>query len=482
MVFRHVLLLALVALPAALGASASDFKSRVIYQLLTDRFFYSGAKGACQDLSTFCGGDWAGITAKLDYLQQLGVDALWISPVVENYPGGYHGYWTTDLYSLNSHFGSADDLRQLIQECHNRGFLVLFDVVANHMGGTINDIGSFNPFNESQHYHDCSKCPSSCAIEDYSNDQQVRLCRLAGLPDLNQTNPFVGTTLVKWIGDLVQEYGADGVRIDTVPEVNTDFWTQFQKSAGVFGIGEVFNGDPSYVAKFQGPLDATLSYPLFFTMRNVFGSQQSMYQLQSMLQQYQQAFSDPSVLGTFLDNHDNARFLHNQGDHTLYMNALLFTLFTQGIPVVYYGSEAGFSGGNDPANRESLWSAGFDTSGDLFKFIAKAIALRKQQRVWEEGQVQRYADDNFYAFTRGQLFVATTNVGSHGSDVSRPITYHPYAEGTKLCELLRDPSDCVTVSGGKFQVTLTQGLPKLYAPQSGEVAAADVVGGSVATA
>ena len=142
----------------------------------------------------------------------------------------------------------------------------------------------------------------------------------------------------------------------------------------------------------------------------------------------------------------------------------MFTVLTQGIPIIYYGTEQGFSGGNDPNNREPLWPTGFSTNNELYTFIKNVIAVRKSQEVWTQDQTQRYVDDSFYAFTRGSTFVATTNVGSYGDDVTRTITYHPYTDGTTLCEALSNSNDCVTVSNNEFQVTLSQGMPKVYIP------------------
>ena len=162
---------------------------------------------------------------------------------------------------------------------------------------------------------------------------------MSGLPDLNQTVPEVANTLLHWINWLVEEFQFDGVRVDTVPEIHPDFWAQFQvrlffhlvgvlinthlcelqASAGVFGMGEVYDWRVSYVgidsfhglrsldlsvmippfslAPYEEDLDSVLSYPLYFTLMNVFAWKQSMYQIQSMLQQYYVSFKDPSVLG-----------------------------------------------------------------------------------------------------------------------------------------------------------------------------------------
>jgi alpha-amylase len=132
---------------------------------------------------------------------------------------------------------------------------------------------------------------------------------------------------------------------------------------------------------------------------------------------------------------------------------------------VYYGTEASFSGGGDPACREALWPTGFnDNTSGLGSFITTLTGFRKQVQLWDAGaQVQRYADDTFYAFTRGDTFVALTNAGQGGQTQSRTITYHPYPDGQKLCNLF-NPSDCVVVEGGAFTVQLVNGAPKVYDP------------------
>jgi alpha-amylase len=159
-----------------------------------------------------------------------------------------------------------------------------------------------------------------------------------------------------------------------------------------------------------------------------------MYQIQSTLQSYAKSFSDMSVLGTFIDNHDQARFLSGTGDHTLYKNAIAYVLMSEGIPIIYYGTEQGYAGSSDPNNRECMWP-NYNEQSELYKFIKVILEFRKKMGIATEKQIQRYADDTFYAFTRGDVFVATTNVGSNGSAQRRTITYHPYKEGTTLCNL-----------------------------------------------
>jgi len=230
------------------------------------------------------------------------------------------------------------------------------------------------------------------------------------------------------VKDVVNTYQFDGLRVDTTPEVKKPFWKEYSASAGVFTIGEVFNGDIGYVSSFQGAaLDATLNYPLYFTLKEVFDYGKSMYSIRDTLHYEGQFFSDVSVLGTFLDNHDNPRFLNLNGNHQLLKSGLTYALFAQGIPIVYYGTEQGFDGGNDPYDRMPLWTTGLSTNGELYKYIGLLNKVRSENKVWENPHVERWCDDTFYAFTRGEVLVALTN--QVDGQQERNIAYHPYTSG-----------------------------------------------------
>lgn len=148
---------------------------------------------------------------------------------------------------------------------------------------------------------------------------------MQSLPDLNQDNSFVHDQLVYWIKNLVSTYGFDGIRIDTVPEVSKTFWADFTRSAGVFSIGEVFDSWIEYVAGYQGCVDATLHYPMYYKMLDVFAYYKPMNEIETFYNSLS-AFSDTSVLGVFSDNHDNDRFLARNGDFALFKSYLTFNL------------------------------------------------------------------------------------------------------------------------------------------------------------
>ena len=429
--------------------SKEEWKSRSIYQVLTDRFARTQDTGNC-NLGQYCGGNYQGIISKLDYIQGMGFNAIWISPIVENTEGSYHGYHLTNLYNLNSHFGSESDFKNFVSACHSKDIWVMVDVVANHVGPVGTDYSQINPFNSADHYHDY------CDITDWNNQWQVENCRLSGLPDLKQENEWVAQTLINWIKDLVSKYDIDGIRIDTIMEVPKTFWDSFRPAAGVFQIGEAFNGDINYVADYQNHLDSVFNYPLYYTIQNSFCG--SFRNLEGYWMNSRSTWPAPQYAATFVENHDNPRFLNRCNDRSKFTNAVVFSLLWEGVPVFYYGGEQYYSGGADPNNREPLWD-NYNTGSELYKILAKTNSLRKSQSIWNHDIVQRYADDNFYAFTRGNVLACFTNVNS----LQRTITYHEFSEGTTLCNALSD-GDCVTVSGGAININMGD-YPKVYIKQ-----------------
>lgn len=248
----------------SLQKTKEEWKSRSIYQLMTDRFARSSDSETSEcNLSNYCGGTYQGMINHLDYIADMGFNAIWISPIIENTEGSYHGYAFTNLYKLNPHFGDEVSFKQFVEECHKRDIWIMLDVVANHCGITGEDFTKITPFNKPEYYHD------RCQITDWSNQWQVENCRLCDLPDLKQEDDYVKNTLLDWIHNIVIDYNIDGLRIDTVIEVPKWFWDEFRVSAGVFQIGEVFNGDPKYVAGYQEHLDSLFNYPLYFKIRRV---------------------------------------------------------------------------------------------------------------------------------------------------------------------------------------------------------------------
>ncbi|XP_046543224.1 alpha-amylase-like [Haliotis rubra] len=428
----------------------------------------------CSDLRSYCGGSFKGIEEQLDYIQGLGANAIWISPIIENTVNGYHGYWASNINKVNPEFGTEAELKSLITECHKRDIWVMFDVVANHMGrpsGCIDrscpteeltNFTEFAPFDRQEHYHQL------CYIQGSSNQSEIEQCRLGILPDLNQSVPYVRQTLLDWVSNLTREYDVDGLRVDTLCEVPKPFWREFQLSAGVFCIGEANYYDrPRYLAAYQGEaLDALLNFPMYWALRRSFNDKEPMPQLLDSINLQNEIFIDTTVLGTFVDNHDFQRFLNMTPDVTLLRNALVFVFFSQGIPIVYYGTEQLFHGGEDPDNRESLWPH-FDNTTAMYQFIGKLAYARKSSNVNFGALNQNvvYVDNDTLVMTRGdnqKLLIAVTNVGTSQGSVQKSVgNLTDIANGSEFVNIW-DSADTAIVNDGVLTISLTNGEPKIF--------------------
>ena len=441
--------LILLSLSSIETKSKEEWLSRSIYQLLTDRFARTSDTGTC-NLSQYCGGNYKGIIEHLDYIKNMGFDAIWVSPIVKNTEGSYHGYHMIDLYSLNEHFGSEQDFVDFVTACHEKDIWVMVDVVANHVGPVGTDYSQINPFNSAEHYHD------KCDITDWNNQDQVENCRLSDLPDLKQENEWVTQKLVEWIQQLVTKYNIDGIRVDTIVEVPTWFWDKFNSAAGVFQIGEAFNGNIDYVAPYASHFDSVFNYPLYYTIQNSFCG--SFTNLENYWFNLRNKWPDPKYPAVFVENHDNPRFLNRCNDRKKFKNAVAFTLLWEGVPVFYYGGEQWYAGGADPNNREPLWD-NYNTDSEMYVMLAALHKMRKDVQIWNYEIVQRYSDDNFYAFSRGNVLACFTN----NSGLQRTITYHSFNVGDRLCNVL-DTNDCVSVTDGGISINMGSD-PKVYLKQ-----------------
>ncbi|KAI6635963.1 hypothetical protein MCOR14_005484 [Pyricularia oryzae] len=410
MFFFKVLVAFLLQIVTVYAADTAAWKSRSIYFALTDRVARGSndtGGASCGNLSKYCGGTFKGLESKLDYIKSLGFDSIWINPVVSNKADGYHGYWAQDLYAINSNYGSAADLKSLVNTAHSKGIYVMVDVVANHMGpGSISD-NRPAPLNQNSSYH------SQCTIDD-SNQTSVENCWVANLPDINTQSSGIRQILNTWVSWLVKEYSFDGVRIDTVKHVEKSFWPGFVKSIGAYAIGEVFDGNPSFMAGYANLMPGLLNYAVYYPMNRFYQQGNSPQELVNMIDNITASFPDPAALGTFLDNHDNPRWLNQTNDQTLLQNALAFVFLSRGIPILYYGTEQGFVGGDDPANREDLWRSGYKTDTTLHGAVAKLNAARKAAGGLDgNDHTHLYVTNDTYAWSRagGDLVVLTTNAG-----------------------------------------------------------------------
>lgn len=332
------------------------------------------------------------------------------------------------------------------------------DVVANHMGPTDISANKPEPLNQGSSYHD------NCDI-NYNDQNSIETCRIAGLPDVKTEDETIRTLYKDWIKWLVEEYSFDGIRIDTVKHVEKSFWPGFAEAAGVYSIGEVFDGGPDYLAGYASVLPGLLNYAIYYPMNRFYQQAGSSQDLANMVDEVSSKFPDPSALGTFLDNHDNARWLNTKNDKTLLKNALAYVILARGIPIVYYGTEQGYAGGNDPANREDLWRSSFSTDAELYQAIKRLSAARSAVGGLAADDHQHVlVSDGVYAWKRagGDLVVLTTNSGSSGGgerclQTGRANQKYDDAFGDGSYTADGNGQVCVTISGGNPVVLVASG-------------------------
>ena len=452
-------------LPSTSARSPEEWKSRTIYQLLTDRYARDPNNTArCTD-AFYCGGNFNYLRQNLDYIQALGCDAVWISPVVENAANGFHGYWATNILQINPHWGTPDEFKQLSAELHKRDMWLMVDVVANHMASlemVHNNYSRLIPFDRPEYYHDCNGCDPYCNIVQWDppNLTQIEHCRISGLMDLNQSLPLVRQTLKQWIHDLVANYSIDGLRIDTFHLVKPAFWTEFYASAGVYSVGEVDHTNVSYVGYWQHFGPDVLSYPLFWNMRWVWTSgKSSMKLLYNLYQQYLTDFRDVTTLATFTDNHDNPRFLSLTKDPAIYRSALAYVLVSIGVPIIYYGSEQGYDSSQDPYSREPLWTSGYNQSHPYFIFISTLAHYRKAVQLGYYPQSFPFVTDQVLALQRGNsTLLVVTQAGAGGGDIKVTVDGLDWADGVQLTNVVRQ-NETYVVKNGAVQLIIVGGEP-----------------------
>ncbi|WP_252361573.1 alpha-amylase family glycosyl hydrolase, partial [Paenibacillus terrae] len=458
--------------PSPLG---TDWSKQSIYFIMTDRFSngdtsndnYGGFNSNNSDQRKWHGGDFQGIINQLDYIKNMGFTAIWITPVtMQKSEFAYHGYHTYDFYAVDGHLGTMDKFKELVRKAHDKNIAVMLDVVPNHTGDFQPGNGFAKaPFDKADWYHHNGDITGA----DYSPNNQWKIENgdVAGLDDLNQDNPATANELKNWINWLLNESGVDGLRVDTAKHVPKGFLKDFDQAANTFTIGEIFSGDPAYVGDYTRYLDAALDFPMYYTIKDVFGRDQSMTKIKERYSD-DRYYRDAQTNGVFIDNHDVKRFLNEasgkpgaSSDKWPQLKAALgFTLTSRGIPIIYQGTEQGFSGGDDPANRENVV---FNANHELYQYIAKLNRVRNSHPALQNGsQKEKWADDSFYSFQRsknGDEAIVLIN-NSWNSQTRTIGNFDNLSNGTRLTNQLSN--DSIQINNGSITVTLAPKEVKVF--------------------
>ncbi|XP_070578917.1 uncharacterized protein [Ptychodera flava] len=311
------------------GRTAAEWKSRVVYQVVTDRLAHTSKSPTLQCTSwNLCGGTFKGIQRELDYIAGLGVNAIRISPFVLNANDStgrfdYLGRWPLNIYKINSYFGTQQDLIDLVQECHSRDIWVMADLVIRNMGYQDGCFSSFCPSPERDVFN---KFVPFDKEEHYDHFYYWA----NNLPRLNHTNSFVRTTLINWVREVATDYDIDGFCLDNVDGIRKDFLEELNNSTEIFIIGHASARGDS-LAEYQPALDAVFDNDMQSALSSFFTSTQpsnGYYRIPDELALRRGLFMDSTVLGGYLDNVDTRRFL-GVTDYTRLRNALAYLLMAE---------------------------------------------------------------------------------------------------------------------------------------------------------
>jgi neopullulanase len=439
----------------------AGFSSRdVMYLIMTDRFADGdlsndgpAAKSPAMSQSAIAerhrphgwhGGDFKGILDHLDYLQQLGITTVWITPPYQNRePDSYHGYGATDMYAVDDHFGSMQDLQALSAGLHRRGMKLVLDTVPNHVGPAhpwAQDEPQPDWFHGTVAHHRAATGVFP-QLMNPSAPERDRQDVLDGwfvnlLPDMNQEDPAVSTYLIQNAIWWIESTAADGLRLDTFPYVPRQFWHDFHAELAslyphLTDAGEIFNGTlalpPAVNAFFTGGvtqigrtrvLDTGLytpfDYPFYAVIRNVLLHNAPMSNLALLFSQ-DTLYPHPERLATLIGSHDTKRFLGEEHASAAKLRLAFGLLLTvRGMPVIYSGDEIGMTGGDDPDNRRDF-PGGFPGDSEpafavpgrtpaqqeMFAWTSQLLDFRAKHPVFQTFQQQMiFADETAIAYLR----------------------------------------------------------------------------------
>ncbi len=490
-----------------------EFRQETIYFIVVDRFYDGDPENNegpnselydpnQEDWGKYWGGDLQGIIDQLDYLKNLGVTALWLTPLFEQVEGFFfesaavHGYWTKDFKRMNPRFIGKDEnpslnqtqetrntvFDRLIEELHQRNMKFILDIVCNHsspdVGGNKGELYDDGVKRADFHddvnhwYHHYGE------VTDWEDDWQVQNCELAGLASFNENNTdyraYIKSAIKQWL-----DRGVDALRVDTVKHMPIWFWQEFNADIttyrpDLFIFGEWIYASPEdeRSVEFANHAGMTiLDFGFCMAIRQALGNYDDagFYLVTDVLDQ-DNRYDNATELITFIDNHDMHRFQTLNPDPDNLRLAIALIMTSRGIPCIYYGTEQYLHndtngdqnpyGNNDPYNRPMMET--WDKESPLYREIRLLSNVRRFNPAVSMGsQWQKYITPDVYCYTRcyrdSTLFVAMNRGesvildevetdlpdGEH-TDVMSPNKYE--VEEGKLLNLELDTKQIIVLS------------------------------------
>lgn len=390
-------------------------KSTVWYQIFPERFANGredlspenvlpwGSKDP--DVNDFFGGDLQGIVDKLDYVEDLGVNGIYLTPIFS--APSNHKYDTLDYYSIDPHFGDPELFRTLVSQIHQRGMRIMLDAVFNHIGSASpqwQDVvknGAQSRYKDWFHIHSFPVTEGNYDTFAFTPD----------MPKLHTANPEVQRYLLDIALYWIREFDIDGWRLDVANEVDHAFWKTFKQAVSaekpdIYILGEIWHSSEPWLRgdEFHAVMNYPFTEPMieYFADRAIPASRMA-HRLNAHLMNGMKQVNE--VMFNLLDSHDTKRLLTRCRNDEKKARALLAFMFAQtGSPCIYYGTEIGLDGENDPLCRKCMVWDKEKQNQEMHTFMKRLIALRKQENtVLTEGTLEwNLLDDqnNFIRFSR----------------------------------------------------------------------------------
>ena len=365
--------------------------SGIVYQIFPERFANGDTAndpegvlpwGGEPQWNNFFGGDIQGIADKMDYLADLGINVIYLTPIFKS-PSN-HKYNTTDYYAIDPSFGDLDIVKAMVAKAHDRGIRVIFDAVFNHCGSDFFAFQDVVARGKKSPYWDWFFIEEEPVVMEPRPNYETFATYIASMPKLNTNNPEVKRYLLDVARYWIEEADIDGWRLDVSNEVDFVFWREFRDTvksakADALIIGEVWHNANPWLQGDQ--YDSVMNYLFRDAMVDFFAKQTiGVDKFDALLTQARMSYKDQANRAMFnlIDSHDTERFLTTCADREERLKlAVLFQMAYPGMPMIYYGSEIGMKGNNDPGCRGTfIWDAE-GQNAEMLQWFKTCIQIRK---------------------------------------------------------------------------------------------------------
>lgn len=423
------------------------------------------------------GGDLQGIIDKLDYLKNLGITAIWATPLVENNTfRSYHGYSATDFYNIDPRFGSNQLYKKYVDEAHSRGIKVILDHVANHFSDNhpwMKNLPTKVWINGTVEDHLPANHHKMLFTDLYADSSTIKHVErgwfVRDMVDFNQENLFVQNYIIQNTIWWVEYSGLDGIREDTHPYNNQKFISRWAKVIldefpTLNIVGEVWTGESDFLAAYQKStflkkgfntnLPSLTDFGLRDALIDFVSGKGSLYNVFKVISK-DFLFIDPNQLVTFVDNHDMERVMHFASGNPEKVK-LVYTILmtTRGIPSIFYGSEIGMVGGRGHGVLRAPFPGGFpedernafessgrtDDENDFFEFLKSLINIRKNNDAFTIGKMIHYPPvSNVYYYFREsgeEKYFIIINGNESETETDLNLLKHQFKGKTTLLNIL----------------------------------------------